>query len=51
MNGGDKIKCFDILEHNWMAAVPEALAAIVTGALAIGMHQMAKENVLIRKIA
>src|SRR3990172_9184248 len=27
-----------------VAAVPEALAAIVTGALAIGMHQMAKRN-------
>ena len=27
-----------------VAAVPEALAAIVTGALAIGMHQMAQEK-------
>ncbi len=33
-----------------IAAVPEALAAIVTGALAIGMHQMAKRNTLIRKM-
>jgi Ca2+-transporting ATPase len=33
-----------------VAAVPEALAAIVTGALAIGMHQMAKRNALMRKI-
>lgn len=33
-----------------VAAVPEALAAIITGALAIGMHQMAKRNALIRKM-
>jgi Ca2+-transporting ATPase len=33
-----------------IAAVPEALAAIVTGALAIGMHQMAKKNALVRKM-
>lgn len=34
-----------------VAAVPEALAAIVTGALAIAMHQMAKRNALVRKMA
>jgi Ca2+-transporting ATPase len=33
-----------------VAAVPEALTAIVTGALAIGMHQMAKRNALVRKM-
>ena len=33
-----------------VAAVPEALAAIVTGALAIGMRQMAREHALVRKM-
>jgi Ca2+-transporting ATPase len=33
-----------------VAAVPEALAAIVTGALAIGVHEMAKRNALVRKM-
>jgi Ca2+-transporting ATPase len=33
-----------------VAAVPEALAAIVTGALAIGMHQMAQSHALVRKM-
>ncbi|GBE05689.1 calcium-transporting ATPase 1 [bacterium BMS3Abin10] len=33
-----------------VAAVPEALAAIVTGTLAIGMREMAKRNALIRRM-
>lgn len=33
-----------------VAAVPEALPAIVTGALAIGMQQMARSNAVIRKM-
>jgi Ca2+-transporting ATPase len=33
-----------------VAAVPEALAAIVTGALAIAMHKMAKHNALVRRM-
>jgi Ca2+-transporting ATPase len=33
-----------------VAAVPEALAAIVTGALAIAMQEMAKRNALVRKM-
>ena len=33
-----------------VAAVPEALAAIVTGALAIGMRTMAKRNALVKRM-
>jgi Ca2+-transporting ATPase len=33
-----------------VAAVPEALAAIVTGALAIGMREMAKRGALVRRM-
>jgi len=33
-----------------VAAVPEALAAIVTGALAIGMHSMSRRNALVKRL-
>ncbi len=33
-----------------VAAVPEALPAIITGALAIGMYRMAKVNTIVKRL-
>ncbi len=48
--GEDLLKMFLFGIALAVAAVPEALPAIVTGSLAIGMYKMAKRNALVRKM-
>jgi Ca2+-transporting ATPase len=50
LRGDNWIKMFLVAVSLAVAAVPEGLAAVVTIALALGMHRMVKRNALIRKL-
>jgi len=50
LRGDDWIKMFLVAVSLAVAAVPEGLAAVVTIALALGMHRMVQRHALIRKL-
>ncbi len=50
LRGDDPVKMFLVAVSLAVAAVPEGLAAVVTIALALGMHRMVQRNALIRKL-